>query len=770
MKRILLIAAAHLALGSAWAQPIPTQIVSTKIDPGACGSYFVDGERYTTANTFLWPENTKHYLMMELFPPEVFDTKKCVLGGGWTDDAGRSYPRSTSIVADRNVTEIKGNNTVLYLVRIAIPGTPSPDFKCSANPIPPPTPWMEREFGYVVVNGTCIDQTTDFWLASGSSVSLMAYPPRGYAFRQWLSAMLPKPVPTHILDVTITHETGFIAEFTPAARYRFTTEPAGMQVMLDRTVVNTPFEIEWAMGSEHTIAPVSPQRLGGGELYTWDSWSTGAAQVHTIVVPSERQTYEVSAKYVPGAMFGLRTEPAGMQIMLDGAPSLTNNYVWTPGTKHTISAPAEQTDAAGRKWVFQSWSNGGAREQEFVAGELQGLVATYEVLGRLTIRGHPVEVPVTVDGERCTTPCEIHRRAGQTVAIAAAATLPGETGSRLDFHGWTDGAPAERTWTAGVDDVTITAAYDLKYRLELTASPAGAAEFRCQPESSDGYYPADTEVTVTAEPKPGYRFQYWDGDLSGGQTSGTIWLGQARSAIAVFEKVKMYGPATVRNAAGETPEPEVAPGSIISIAGENVAPVAETGPESPLAQTIAGVTVQVHDRFLPLVSVAPNEILAQLPSDLADGEYELVVHNDGLPDIPTKFTIRRNAPGLFAKTVETRSYALAWHEDGSEVTPESPARRGETILILGTGFGPHKGGALDGFAVPEGVKLELEDAVELRAGDLVVNAESIQAATGRVGCVAIRLKIADPLPVDATLEFRATVNGRTSNAVLLPLK
>ena len=70
-------------------------------------------------------------------------------------------------------------------------------------------------------------------------------------------------------------------------------------------------------------------------------------------------------------------------------------------------------------------------------------------------------------------------------------------------------------------------------------------------------------------------------------------------------------------------------------------------------------------------------------------EYKLTVRTEGLPDVTSTFTVVRNAPGLFVHVVDTTSYAVALHEDGSPVTIESPAKRNELISLIGTGFGPY---------------------------------------------------------------------------------
>jgi uncharacterized protein (TIGR03437 family) len=600
----------------------------------------------------------------------------------------------------------------------------------------------------------------------------LAHPPRYWAFKQWTTTMHTAPIPNPTLSLVVDRPLLVIAEFTPATLVSFATEPAGLQIMIDRSVVPTPFIADWAYGSTHTFFPVTPQYDPQGGPWAFEGWTDGGPENRTYTASHVRMNETFTARFKPAVRFGFNTDPVGLKLMVDGLERSHYNFLWPVGARHTVAAPAEQTDASGRQYLFNSWSNGGPAEQQVtVVGDWAGMVARYDPLGRLTILSYPASAAITVDGQPCTTPCDVQRRAGEQVTIVAPASVTGEDGSRLDFQSWSDGGPAERTWTATAAAQTITANFGSKFRLNATSNPPGAATFRYEPPSPDGYFPPNTEVTVTVEPNRGYRLRHWDGDLNGIQPTGRVSMSQPRTIVAVLERLDVYGPAAVRSAAGETPDGLVAPGSMITIYGEAIAPRFEQGPESPLAQTLAGITVQVGDRFLPLAFVSPERIDAQLPSDLGEGEYELVVHYDGLADIAAKFKLARNAPGLFAETIDNRAFAMALHEDGSRITPQSPARRGETITLLGTGFGPYKTGAIDGFAVPQGMVLELEDAIELRAGDQVLQpAATPQAAVGKVGTIAVKLRIADPLPINSTIELRVVQNGRSSNTVLLPLK
>jgi uncharacterized protein (TIGR03437 family) len=180
--------------------------------------------------------------------------------------------------------------------------------------------------------------------------------------------------------------------------------------------------------------------------------------------------------------------------------------------------------------------------------------------------------------------------------------------------------------------------------------------------------------------------------------------------------------------------------------------------------------VTVNDRILPLLFVSPEQINAQLLSDLPDGEYTLRVRWTGKPDVTGTFTVVRNAPGLFSRqSDDNRPLSVALHEDGSVITDESPARRGEVVTVYGTGFGPYRNKVIDGFIFPEPSDYRLADPVEVRLGDLVVQPEWAGGAPGYVGTVATRFRISDQLP-SSRVELKVTINGKASNAVVLPVE
>ncbi len=122
----------------------------------------------------------------------------------------------------------------------------------------------------------------------------------------------------------------------------------------------------------------------------------------------------------------------------------------------------------------------------------------------------------------------------------------------------------------------------------------------------------------------------------------------------------------VRNAASLTPS--IAPGSIISIFGSNLAVSTASASGYPLPYDLGGAKVSINGVAAPMFYASPSQINAQAPYELKQGAGTLTVGNSETP-----VTISPSAPGLFKLS-------------GEFVVPEvcSP---GDVIVIYLTGQG-----------------------------------------------------------------------------------
>jgi uncharacterized protein (TIGR03437 family) len=324
--------------------------------------------------------------------------------------------------------------------------------------------------------------------------------------------------------------------------------------------------------------------------------------------------------------------------------------------------------------------------------------------------------------------------------------------------------------TLGDAAVTFTAGYHRLNRLSTASDPVNGALWTVLPAAADGFYLANTNVAVSLTTQPGYKFRRWDGDLSGTIPSGVVTMSAPRAIKALFDTVPYVAPAGVMNAAGTTPQAGVAPGGIVSIFGANLTTQTLVAPDGMLPQTMGGLTVAVGDRLLPLFFVSPGQINAQVPDDLAPGDYVMAISPAGASQVRAPFTVVRNAPGLFPVPVDgqTVANALAMHEDGSLVTADAPAKPGELLTLYGTGFGPAERTRPEGFPIPQSPSYSLVDGVTVQAGELVIPAEKAYAVVGRCGIDAVQFRL--DASVTGTVTLRVTINGVDSNTLMLSAK
>jgi uncharacterized protein (TIGR03437 family) len=374
-----------------------------------------------------------------------------------------------------------------------------------------------------------------------------------------------------------------------------------------------------------------------------------------------------------------------------------------------------------------------------------------------------------VDGVSCQAPCTIDKPGGSQVHVTAPSSIPANDTSRYDFASWSDNGSSDHVFTLNADMMSLTANYQTMYKLAASSNPAGGATLQFSPPAPDLFFPSGQPVTVTAQANPGFKFRRWTGDLSGTYPSGQVVVSQPCGVIAQMDTVPYIAPAGVQNAAGATPDAVVAPGSLIAISGASLTASSLTGPTNPLAQTLNGVVVTLGNRYLPLLSVSPTQVIAQLPFDLSDGNYSLTLSASGQPDVTGTFSVARNAPGLFTWGVDSRPIALAFHQDGSAITPDNPAISGETVTVYGTGFGPPQQPLFAGFLLQNAAQNPLADALSIQLGDFQPAATFSGVAPDKIGMEVTRFKITPDLLTSPTLDLTVTVNGRTSNKVQLPM-
>ena len=785
----ILMSAGLLTITSAVAEG---QVVSSRVSSTTPGTAFrVDGVEYRQAQTFLWQIGSKHVL--EAIIGQTDSTATTIYTfTSWGDASGlfSATTPTVTITASATITDYIAAMGTAYRIDLSffdLPADPTRTTVCAypgTNNQPLNSPGIQFP-GIVYVAGTCYDSSRKIYLAANTTITLAAYPNPGFVFKGW--TLTNSTSNDFITSFVLTGPTILVPRFAPGKQITFFTDPFELRVQVDRQAIATSDPgasyltrpagvMDFPEGTSIVLGAPSPQMDIKGRTWVFDSFDIGGGQntVYKITDVNIRST--ITARFKRGVAASLLTNPTNLKLSVDGRDSWPSyNFTWAVDSTHTIVAPSETTDGKGRKYKFMGWVHGGDAQQTLTmpsdpAASVRW-VANYQLIPRLTVTSSQAGIRLQVDGADCTSPCTVDKVAGTDVAISVPALVSLGEATRADFNTWSDGITAAgRTIKIGADDLRVSAAYRTMNRLVVFADPGEGAAVRFQPASPDGFYSPETQVAITVEANNGFRFRRWDGDLQGSVKTASMSMFSPRSARALLDKVAFIEPTGVRNAAGVTPIDAVAAGSVISVYGSSLSLDTLAGGSSPAAQTLGGVSVRWNDRLLPLIFVSPAQINAVLPGDIPEGNQTLFVKLPSQLEIQAPFTVARNAPGLFATYVDSRGFAVAVHEDGKVISAESPAKRGETITIFGTGFGPYLRPVPEGFAVPDLPVYKLADSVELFAGEFSAAATTTTAAVSMIGTVASRFRIVPEFPSGPAIELRVRVNGQESNKVLLPVE
>lgn len=730
----------------------------------------VDGTVYSSAMSAFWPVGSVHTLSIPQGTGFSYglDGASQFQFQNWSWAGYSTSGTTIQVIADPSIPKYTATFTVQYELTVQAVCNPAP---CTGLP------------GVVAINGTSPQfqgAITQSWFASGSSAQLAASPITGWLFAGWEIGNQPL-TPGIFYTVTVNGPTTVSAVFVPAKNINFATSPPNLSFYVDGTLIYTPSTLQWALGSSHTVSALALTNDGAGKRWVFGSWSDGGAQTHAYVVGNNLNPETITANYAAAASTIFITSPPGLNLVVDGKVlPLPYSYLWGDGTTHTVAATTPQTDSQGNTWVFQSWDDLVTAPSRTITlpmdADVTGyrLTALYSQQAKLNVNSTITGQVVTVDGSPCTTPCSVTRSAGAQVHVSAPASVSLNGTSRQDFLGWATGtgAPVPGDWVGTLNTATtsITAAYRLMNRLTTTANPSRGATWRISPTSTDGFYDSAAKVNIRVAARPGYRFSSWSGDLSGSTPSGTLAMNEPHTVTAQLTGAPIIGRGAGTGSVATGAPAEAAPGSVAAIYGANLTAETAAGPASPLAKNLAGVTVNIGTRTLPIYFASPTQINFQIPPDLAPGIHTVVVSSPGIPDVTSEFTIVRNAPGLFPAVIDGQTYAMVMHEDGTPVTAAAPAKQGELLTAYGTGFGPTDRVRPEGVAAPGSPRLMILDPVTIQVGASVFKPESAFASPGQVGIDAIQFRLDSSALSGAAIPLTLTVNGVSSNTLALPVQ
>jgi uncharacterized protein (TIGR03437 family) len=232
------------------------------------------------------------------------------------------------------------------------------------------------------------------------------------------------------------------------------------------------------------------------------------------------------------------------------------------------------------------------------------------------------------------------------------------------------------------------------------------------------------------------------------------------------------GPAEVSIADGgivnaASSQPLVAPGSLVSIYGTNLAKETGNATETPLPLTLNGSAVLINGNAVPLLFVSPTQINAQVPFEATLGRATVVVKANGHTSAPAAVEVRATAPGIL--TIPPGNHALAQNAgDWSLNSAQNPARPEDCVIVYLTGQGLVDKPMATGAAAPTNPLLTPLASVQVKIGGQPARVLFAGLTPGLVGLLQINAIVPSLATGEQALEV--SIGDVAANATLISVR
>ena len=370
--------------------------------------------------------------------------------------------------------------------------------------------------------------------------------------------------------------------------WTISTNPAGLEVIVDGQRVRAPATFDWEPGSTHVLEAPLQQGAVNGVHYLFGRWTDGASRKHSVTADAGNTWYQAS--FVQRNRSQVRIHPSREAGQIRIRPEAADGYHAPFQQLELTASPSPDTAYRFLGWRVDSfatpdWATSSARIEADVL-DLVGLTAEFSENPFFRIDSNVPLLALWVDDGVSEampvafkrTPAAFDVRVSPRLKVFAAETMedPVRPGTRVRFRNWSDGGQTvnENGWHVREIEVPpqggeLSLQYAEEHLLTARAKYGGDAYGRIlvSPPSADGYYEPGTTVELTAK-SPGF-FVRWTGDASGTGSRVSITMDRPRSVRAVFS-AKPWAPD-----AEPPPEPSVYPRALTFVTHEGFGDAAQ---------------------------------------------------------------------------------------------------------------------------------------------------------------------------------------------------
>lgn len=240
-------------------------------------------------------------------------------------------------------------------------------------------------------------------------------------------------------------------------------------------------------------------------------------------------------------------------------------------------------------------------------------------------------------------------------------------------------------------------------------------------------------------------------------------------SLAAYAQPSVAAGGVLNGASFTTGQP-VAPGSLVSIFGSNLASTSSAATSVPLSTSLGNVKVTFNNIAAPLNYVSGGQINAQVPFELTGSSTaQVVVTNGAAVSAPQSVQLASIAPGIFSLTggqavaYGNTDYTFAAAPGAIPGLTTHPAKIGDpqTLVILATGLGPVTPSIADGVGDPTTIHNTLTNPVVMVGG---VQAQVVFSGIlpGFPGVYQINIVIQTGTPTGNAVPLQIQMGGITT--------
>ncbi|TLZ74022.1 MAG: exo-alpha-sialidase [Methanobacteriota archaeon] len=372
-------------------------------------------------------------------------------------------------------------------------------------------------------------ETFNWTIGSTHSVSVSSPIPIGpgsqYLWLSWSDGGAMTHQITADKDLTVT------ARFVKQHQVSIGTSPQGRTVLVDNVSIAARTMFWWDDGVPHWLeAPPQPDDTPDAR-YEWQSWSDGMARAHSVVPTAP---LSLTATFIREGALRVSTSSEGIHFFVDDVEYSSSQTFWFElGSSHFVFAPPSQS-APGARYTFVNWSDGGSFGHPIQFSGAMSLEANFRTEFYLTV--------TTPYGE---TSGGGWYDEGTTAFVGLSRTsVPGATGVRYAFVGWTGDASGTGAVSSGIlmdGPKVATADWSTEYAVAVV-SDVGTIE-------GGGWYAAGATVTLQAPAQvtqggTTYNFAGWTGDATSAQPTLTLTVQGPMTVHATYTATGPLGVST----------------------------------------------------------------------------------------------------------------------------------------------------------------------------------------------------------------------------------